>query len=170
MNAWIKFHYIPWRATLNEADAAGNYWLNPSTAVTNPAIKIVSPYSTTEFFLVEYRRQTGTFESSVPGGGMIVYRINTEGENVFGPPDQVFVLRPGQGSTANGDLTQAHFGSNYSRSAVNDNTDPACRLTSGAASGIAISSISYAGETPCCSDWTMRRIRRPRRRTCRPTR
>jgi M6 family metalloprotease-like protein len=145
MSAWIKYHYIPWRSSMNVADHAGNYWLNPNTALVNPCIQIPSPYSTTEFFLVEYRRKTGTFESSIPDSGMIVYRINTEGENIFGPPDQVFVLRPGQGDTANGYLDKAPFGSNYSRSVLHDNTDPACRLTSGAASGLVISNISAAG-------------------------
>lgn len=145
-NSWIKFHYIPWLSSINVKSAAGNCWLNPSTAATNSCQKIVSPFSSTQFLLVEYRRKTGPFESSIQASGMLVYKIDEGGENIFGPPDQVYLYRPGGSYTlVNGDITKAYFDKNAGRPVINDNTDPACRLSDYSPSGIAISQISAAG-------------------------
>lgn len=147
-NAWVKHHYIGWLDSIGTIDTPGTYSLfaEPSDF---PTCKLIpSPFSTTEFLMVEYRRKAGPFESSVPGSGMVVYRINTEGENVFGPPDQVFAYRPGQStSSLNGDLTLAHFSAGTGRTLINDTTDPACTLTDGSPGGIIISNVGNASGT-----------------------
>ena len=46
--------------------------------------------------MLEFRKKTGTFESSVPGSGMLIYRINPAYDgNADGPPDEVYLFRPG---------------------------------------------------------------------------
>ena len=60
--------------------------------------------------MVEYRKKTGTFETNIPGSGLIVYRIDTrENGNAEGPPDDVYVYRPGGTLTNNGTPNNAFF-------------------------------------------------------------
>lgn len=101
MGAFMKYKYGHWISSLPLLEADDTYILNPLTSSTNNCYKIASPNSTTEYFVVEYRRDTGTFESSIPGSGMLIYRINiVVGEgNADGPPDEVYIYRP-NGSTS----------------------------------------------------------------------
>lgn len=98
MGAYMKQRYGRWIASIPEITSSGTYTLNPLPSSTNNAYKIASPNSSTEYFVVEYRRKTGTFESSLPGEGLLVYRINTSRDgqgNAQGPPDEVYIYRPG---------------------------------------------------------------------------
>ena len=89
-----------WITSIPTITTTGTYTLNPITSSTNNAYRINSPNSTTEYYVVEYRRKTGTFESSLPGSGLLVYRINLsipsgQWGNDCGPPDELYVYRPG---------------------------------------------------------------------------
>lgn len=78
----------------------------------------ISPRSVDEYFMVEYRVREG-WDERLPGSGLLVYRINTGANlknaenaivryctnldngrinhcgNMFGPPDEVYIFRPG---------------------------------------------------------------------------
>jgi M6 family metalloprotease-like protein len=152
--AYMKYRYMTWISGLPQITASGTYTLNPLTSPTGNCYKIPSPNSTTEFFVVEYRRRTGTFESSLPGSGLLVYRINTrEWGNGFYPPpparddDEVYVYRPGGTPTNTGDLNSAYFSSDVGRTAINDFTNPFSFLSDGSPGGLNISNITSAGDT-----------------------
>jgi M6 family metalloprotease-like protein len=76
----------------------------------NQAVILKTPYSETEFFVVEYRKQesgSNTYDNSVYGSGIIIYRINTNSETnskVAGEytPDVAYVFRPGDTLGENG--------------------------------------------------------------------
>ncbi len=149
MGAFMKWKYGDWLPAPTVISTDGSYTLNPVTSSTGCFYRINSPYSSTEYFIVEYRRKTGTFENSIPGSGLLVYRINTnvaEG-NADGPPDEVYIYRPGGTTTANGTISSAHFSSNVGRTAINASTNPSPFLTSGAAGGLSLSNIGSAGTT-----------------------
>ena len=62
------------------------------------AVIIKSPYSSTEYFVVEMKQSTGV-DDAVPyygtDGGLLVYRVNTNVVgNASGPPDQEYAFRP----------------------------------------------------------------------------
>jgi M6 family metalloprotease-like protein len=150
MGCFMKFKYGDWIASIPEITAAGTYSLHPLTSSTNNCYKIASPYSTTEYFLVEYRRrETGsTFEASLPGTGLLVYRINTQAiGNAYGPPDEVYIYRPGGTTTTNGNVNAANFSSDVGRTAVNDATDPSSFLSNGSAGGLRICNVGASGST-----------------------
>ena len=149
MGCYMKFQYGHWIGSIPELSAFGTYSLNPLTSSTGNCYKIASPYSTTEYFVVEYRNATGTFESSLPGTGMLVYRINTlvtEG-NRNGPPDEVYIYRPGGTPTVDGSVNTANFSSNVGRTAINDSTDPSSFLSNGSAGGLKICNVGASGVT-----------------------
>jgi M6 family metalloprotease-like protein len=150
MTAYMKYRYGNWIASIPTITTSGTYSLNPLTSATNNAYRINSPNSTTEYFIVEYRHRMGTFEASLPGEGLIAYRINTAEDgngNSEGPPDEVYIYRPGGSLTANGSPDSANFGSAVARTAINDSTNPSGFLSSGALGGLNISNIGTAGST-----------------------
>jgi M6 family metalloprotease-like protein len=142
MSAWMKMKYGKWFNEIPTISAAGNYSLKPLS--TEP----FAPNSTTEFFVVEYRRATGRFESSLVGSGLIIYRVNPSLEgNAEGPPDEVYVYRQGGTSRNNGNINNAPFSSSVGRTEFGDNTSPSCFLSTGQPGGIKISNIGAIGET-----------------------
>lgn len=149
MGAYMKQKYGGWINTIPWITTSGTYTLNPQTASSNNAFRIASPYSSTEFFVVEYRQKTGAFENSLPGSGLLVYRIDNQAGNgnANGPPDEVYLYRPNGTLTVNGTLTQAHFSSNTGRTAIHAGTNPTPFLSSGNAGGLNITNIGSAGST-----------------------
>jgi len=149
MGAFMKYKYGGWIPSIPVITNNGTYSLNTLTSSTGQCYRINSPSSSTEYFVVEYRRKTGTFENSLPGSGLLVYRINTTvGDgNAEGPPDEVYIYRPGGTTTANGTISSAHFSSAVGRTAINSSTNPTPFLTSGAAGGLDLSAIGAAGTT-----------------------
>ena len=149
MGAYMKMKYGGWISSIPVITNNGTYSLNPVTSSTNNCYRINSPSSSTEYFVVEYRRKTGTYENQIPGSGLLVYRINTTvGDgNADGPPDEVYIYRPGGTTTVNGTISSAHFSSAVGRTAINSTTNPTPFLTSGAAGGLDLSAIGAAGTT-----------------------
>ncbi len=148
MGCYMKYKYGHWISSIPELSAPGMYSLSPLISPVNNCFKIRSPHSTTEFFIVEYRVDAGTFESSIPGTGMLVYRINSSYYgNANGPPDEVYVYRPGGTPTENGTVNSANFSSAVGRTRINDTTNPYSFLTDTSAGGLDICSIGAPGTT-----------------------
>ncbi len=153
MTVYMKRTYGNWGPPIPEITAAGTYTLFPVSQSPYSCFKFASPYTTDEYFIVEYRRKEGTFESGIEASGLLVYRINTDGPggNEDGPPDEVYIFRPGGTNTVNGNLDDAVFASNYPRTTFDDVTDPACFLSDGSAggytSGLGISNVTAIGNS-----------------------
>ncbi len=146
--AYMKFKYMHWISSLPVISTPGTYTLNPLSSSTGNCYKIAAVGTTTEFYVLEYRRKTGTFENSVPGSGLLVYRINTAvSGNSDGPPDEIYVYRPGGTTTVNGTVNSANYSSTVGRTAINNGTNPAGFLTNGSLGGLNISNVGAAGAT-----------------------
>ncbi len=150
MSAYMKWKYGHWIASIPEITSSGTYSVHPLTSATNNCFKIASPVSSTEYFVVEYRKATdgGTFESSLYNEGLLVYRINTAYTgNANGPPDEVYIYRPGGTPTEEGMPWYAPFSGQQARTAINDGTDPGSFLTDGSPGGLSISNVGAYGDT-----------------------
>jgi hypothetical protein len=149
MGCYMKATYGLWISSIPVLSTPGTYTLNPLTSSTNNCYKIASPNSATEYFVVEYRRATGPFEGSLPGTGLLVYRINTlvsEG-NRNGPPDAVYIYRPGGTLSVNGSVNTANFSSTVGRTAINDSTNPSSFLSNGSAGDLNLCNIGASNAT-----------------------
>ncbi|HRY33954.1 MAG TPA: M6 family metalloprotease domain-containing protein [Bacteroidales bacterium] len=149
MGAWMKYKYGGWISSIPELTTQGTFNLNPLTSSSGQCYKITSPVNPDEFFILEYRNQSGAFESSLPGSGLLVYRINSlaGNGNAQGPPDEVYIYRPNGDLTNNGDLSQATFTSDAGRTAFNNITNPSCFLSNGDPANISLSAVGTAGST-----------------------
>jgi len=150
VGAYMKFRYGKWISTIPEITECGTYTLNPITSSQNNCFKIASPNSSSDFFVLEYRRKKGTFEGSAPSSGLLIYRVNSDMDgqgNAQGPPDELYVYRPDGTNYINGTIQQAAFAQDFGRTTFNDNTNPACFLSNDLPGGIDISNVGQIGET-----------------------
>ncbi|MCL1826608.1 MAG: M6 family metalloprotease domain-containing protein [Candidatus Cloacimonetes bacterium] len=151
LGAYMKARYTQWGPDLEVISEPGTYTLFPVTeSNVQHAYRINSPYSTTEYFVVEYRKRvTGHIDGNIYGSGLLVYRINptVSNGNMDGPPDEVYIYRPGGNTYSNGTIANAHFSSTVGRTQINDNTNPSSFLSNGQPGGLSIANIGVAGET-----------------------
>ena len=128
LSAHMKHKYGKWIPELPEITEAGTYTLYPvndSTMIYDPqkpiGYRIELPENPDEYLVLEYRKTNAcTFESNLPGSGLLIYRINkrragnaqADGVSTF---DEVYLFRPGGRKTTNGTISQAHFSANVSR-------------------------------------------------------
>jgi M6 family metalloprotease-like protein len=147
-SVYTKHKYGKWFSGIPEITVNGNYTLAPLSTDAYAGYKIASPNSANEYFVVEYRKAEGEYESALPGSGLIIYRVNASLQgNADGPPDEVYIFRPNGITTANGEISSAHFSAESGRTTFNATTNPACFLSSGAPGGIEITNIGSAGST-----------------------
>ena len=151
MGAFMKYKYGDWIEEIPTITSSGTYELNPLQSSTNNIFKINSPNSSTEYFVVEYRKKEGIYESQTPGNdsGLLVYRINTTvgNGNADGPPDEIYLYRVGGTLTDNGSFPLAPFNQSSGRTEINDNTNPSSFLTWGDPGGLNIIDVSDPGLT-----------------------
>jgi M6 family metalloprotease-like protein len=150
MGAYMKFRYGHWIHALPEISAHGTYTLQPLQSPAGNCYMIRSQGSANEYYVVEYRKPGGIFETQIPGNGLLVYRINTlaDGQgNGGGPPDEVYIYRQGGTDSVDGDYATADFSAASGRTQLNDHTDPSGFLSDGSPGGLDISGIGSAGST-----------------------
>ena len=88
-----------------------------------------------QYIVLEYRNENDIFDSNVPDGGLLIYRIDTRfdgnaGWNGFDQFDEVYLFRPGGSVNEAGDLSHANFCAERSRTEFNGiSSDPHIFLT-----------------------------------------
>lgn len=75
---YMKYKYGNWIDEIPEiTDTAQRYELNKNTLPTDNCYLLRSPYSSNEFFVVEYRKKEAPFENYIPGDGVVIFRIDS---------------------------------------------------------------------------------------------
>ena len=153
--AYMKMKYGHWIDEIPEITQSGTYTLNPisSSTPTNVAYKIPSN-DPNQFYVLEYRDNASLFETSLPGSGLLIYRIDTrfDGNQNYNPSsgiyDEVYLFRPGGTNSSNGDPNAAYFSSDVGRTEFSASTNPHPFLTNGANdNSLRIYNITSAGST-----------------------
>jgi M6 family metalloprotease-like protein len=127
------------------------------------AVILKTPLSTSEFFVVEYRKQGENISSDldykIPGSGLIVYRVNKNVEDLSNKKDPsadgIYIFRPGDTSVRSdaGDISTSFlsrqsnrttYGSSDMNASISNN---ALVYSNGQNSGIVISNVGDAGNT-----------------------
>ncbi|MDD2229894.1 MAG: M6 family metalloprotease domain-containing protein [Candidatus Cloacimonetes bacterium] len=149
MGAYMKWKYGKWINNITTISTDRQYSLLPITSSAGNCYRINST-NPNQYYVVEFRKKTGTFESSIPGSGLLVYRIDTSAGdgNADGPPDEVYIYRPGGTTTVNGTVDSANFSTEVGRTRINSSTNPAPFLQDGSAGNLSLYNIgSSAGST-----------------------
>ncbi|MDR2084628.1 MAG: M6 family metalloprotease domain-containing protein [Bacteroidales bacterium] len=149
MAAYMKYKYGGWLDEIPEITEPGVYTLNTPWSETNNMYKLAAQGSSNEFFLFEFRNKDHLFESTLPGEGLLIYRVNSSiNGNAGGPPDELYLFRPGgYNTTTNGTISQAYFSANSGRTEFSNETNPPCFLMDDQPGGIQIINITSVGNT-----------------------
>jgi hypothetical protein len=134
LGAYMKYTYAGWIDSMPEITAPGTYTLYPAngTSPEKTLYKIHPDRFSSNYFVLEYRKTSSNiFENSLPGSGLLIYRINidSEGKGNSGYDDkyifdEVYLFRPNGTTTENGILSQAHFAKEQNRTTFNVMTNP----------------------------------------------
>lgn len=148
MGAHMKYKYGNWIDTETLISEDGEYYIKPVSTSEHNIYKLKTSKSSYEYFVIEYRKKTSIFENSLPGEGLLIYRIDSRyNGNADGPPDEVFILRPNGTQTANGSIGEANFSADNGRTFINYKSNPKLALTNGTLAGINIYDIGYIGDS-----------------------
>lgn len=151
MGAYMKWKYAgqQWVTEIPTIADPGTYTLNSLLSSTNNAFRINSPNSSGEYFVLEYRARGGHYETNLPGEGILIYRINTlaPNGNANGPPDEVYLFRPGGTSTSDGNIFQGYFSQESGRTEFSEFTNPYPFLSNNLPGEIIIRNITIEGST-----------------------
>jgi len=147
--AYMKYKYGNWIDSIPTLRETGTYTLHALGSATNGNVCYKIPSNNAyQYFVLEYRKKTNMFETTIPGSGLLIYRIDTrfEGNASYDgitELDEVYLFRPGGTPTSyNGNIYSAHFSLSVGRSEFNSQTNPYPFLSNGAASLVDISNIS----------------------------
>ena len=137
-SAYIKWKYLNWIDDIPIISEAGTYTLHTlGSHETQNAFRIPTddPH---QFYIVEYRSNTELFDENIDGTGLMIYRVNDNYSGNYGAYpkngiyDELYAFRPGGNSiTQQGDLTQAHYGSETGRTSFRHGSDPSPFLSDG---------------------------------------
>ncbi len=153
--AYMKHQYGHWLDSIPEITSPGTYSLNPLASPTGNCYRIKSPASSTEYFVLEYRKKVGIYEGTIAVEGLLVYRINTLAHGDESPPDEVYIYRVNGTLTVNGDPYTAVFSQEEARTALDDTTNPSCFLSDGTEGKLRLSDVGSLGDTISFSvDWS----------------
>ncbi len=145
MSSYMKYRYSTWVNQIPVINQSGNYSLKSVKSSTNNCYRINSPFSNSEYFVIEYRKNNmGIFDSQIYGSGLLVYRVNGSADgdgNAQGPPDELYVYRPGGTVDYDGNIQSAFLSLESGRTQINDATDPNTFLSNGAFGGLNIYNI-----------------------------
>ena len=155
MSAYMKYKYGNWLDSIPLITTPGTYTLH-SVADSTPGTNIYRFPSADpdQYYIVEYRDNTEVFDKTLPGKGLLIYRVDTrfngnagyDGEENF---DELWLFRPG--STDNftsGQLGNAHFSSVAHRTEFSPSTNPCPYLTDGTRDyTFSITNITIPGNT-----------------------
>ena len=150
MTAYMRSRYGGWIPDIPTITSDGIYTLNPvgSDTPDNVAYKIVPDATRGEYFMLEYRRNIGTFESSLPASGLLCYRINQGVSSNLQTPYEVYIFRPGGTAQNNGNVEKAALSSDLGNTSLNVSSSlSAVYYSNGDAVPFAITEVGHAGET-----------------------
>lgn len=129
-STYMKYKYGTWIDEIPEITEYGTYTLEANSweGGRRNCYKIATKYSD-QFYLLEYRNDNNFFETGLPSGGLLIYRIDTRfhgcadynGTDEF---DEVYIFRPGGSQNQNGVINGAAFAKDLERTEFNINTDP----------------------------------------------
>ena len=147
MSAHMKWKYGGWIDAIPTITKAGTYTLAPlfHPRGTASGFRRSIRQRSTSFWSIA--RESGIFERSLPGEGLLVYRVNPERRgNADGPPDELYLYRPFGTLTENGQLDLAPL-SATGITMLTDTTSIRSFLSDGSPGGLSITGVGPLGDS-----------------------
>lgn len=126
MSAYSKWKYSKgqWIKDIPEITTSGRYSLKPLISGSDSVCyKIASPIAG-QYVVVEFRKKKGNYEGTLPGSGLVAYRIKQQYAGNQGRNFELYIYRPGGSTTKDGEMAQAYLSKEAGRTALGRDTDP----------------------------------------------
>jgi len=155
MGAYLKYKYGNWLDSIPLITTPGTYAVHSIGDSTpgNVAYRFPSAHPD-QFYVVEFRDNSETFETALPGSGLLIYRVDTRYEGNAGYNgrdyfDEVWLFRPNSNSNReNGLISNAYFSPRRSRSQFTPSSTNYPYLTDGTPDvTFSITKISNPGDS-----------------------
>ncbi|MDR1973429.1 MAG: M6 family metalloprotease domain-containing protein [Bacteroidales bacterium] len=154
ISSYMKKRYADW-VTIDTIKKAGIYSVKPlGNNSTNVAwTAVIKSGTIKQSLIMEYRKKGGLYESSLPGSGLLVYRLNPQystNADYDGSAklDMLYVFRPMGTQTANGIISNAHFSQLEGRTFVSDSSTPTRLFKSrGEVTGMGIYNVNVTDDS-----------------------
>ena len=151
-NSLFKSKYLNWFDSIPELTDSGTYTMQSLATGPNHAFKIASA-DRQQWYILEYRNTADTFDSSIPGRGMLIWRYNTSSDadnadfDFFDTPHELWLFRPNSAvDTINGNVSSAAFGI-YGRNTFDASSNPHPYLCNGMAdSSFSLTNIQVSSD------------------------
>ena len=164
--AYLRMHFSKWIDIDTMTSSASGLRVDiQSNPDGNQAYILKSPYNEYELFVVEMRKKgsisgTDSYDATIGGNGIIVYRVNTLVEGLSNDEGQtgVYVFRP-QGDDSK--IQDAYLSKESGRTSIGSSdlsqglTDGALTFSDGSNSGIVISNVSSSAGDSMTFDVTI---------------
>ncbi len=158
LGAYMKYKYGNWIDAPITITQPGTYTLYPANGDRKDRLAYRIPIiNSDEYLFIEYRRaSSNSFDSPLPGSGIIIYRINPkfEGNANYEAEkqkwDEVYVFRPNGTTTSNGNVSRAYMSAGSGRTSFSADmqTNPSPYFCNGdTIFDIAITDITEAGDS-----------------------
>lgn len=144
-----KYLYGSWLPAPTPLFNSGTYTLYPLSSSTGTRSYRITSWVSGEHYILEYRKIDDQYEQQIPGTGLIVYRYLPQFEgNASGPPDGVYIYRPGAGTNSQpGDLGAAAMSAQSGFVSICESTIPSGFSTDEDPGGLYLYDVGMAGET-----------------------
>lgn len=117
-NSLFKYVYLDWLDSIPELTDTGTYTMHSNASGPNHAFKIASQDpNRQQWYILEYRNTTDTFDQSIPNRGMLIWRYNASSDadnasfDYTTTPHKLWLFRPNSHSdTIAGSVSSAAFG------------------------------------------------------------
>ena len=133
---YMKYKYGNWVDDIPIINAYGTYELEADSWEGNRRNACMIQLNNDQYLCLEYRNDQDLFDSHVPDGGLLIYRIDfrfdgNAGWNGQDQFDEVYLFRPNGDAYNAGNLNQANFCAERERTEFNQRTNPGIFLTNG---------------------------------------
>ena len=133
---YMKYKYGNWVDDIPIINAYGTYELEADSWEGNRRNACMIELTNDQYLCLEYRNDRDLFDSHVPDGGLLIYRIDfrfdgNAGWDGYSQFDEVYLFRPNGDANNVGDLNHANFCAERNRTEFNQNTNPSIFLTNG---------------------------------------
>ncbi len=154
MSAYMKFRYGNWITDIPVITQSGTYYLHDLSQSQNNVFKVYNPQTPNQYFLLEYRKQTGIYEGNLPGSGLIAYRVNTNyigfgnrDGSLGGANNELIAYRPNGDANITGTINLAYMSLESGRTSINATSLIAPFLENNTMGSLNITNIGSAGDS-----------------------
>ena len=132
-NSYMKYKYGNWVDEIPiinwSTDTNHHYELEPVSWEGGRRNGYMIPVSNGQYFFIEYRDKSNTFDQKIPSSGILIYLIDTRfdgnaGWNGYDILDEVYLFRPGGSINQEGTINQANFSQETGRTRFYYDSDP----------------------------------------------